>query len=48
MKFVQTNLNDHHVLEAKQIFQIVDEDAFNDESAYTNKILLYFDLIWIE
>jgi hypothetical protein len=48
MKFVQTNLSDHHVLEAKQILQIVDEDALNDESAYTNKILFYFDLIRIK
>jgi hypothetical protein len=48
MSFVHANLNDHYVLEAKQIFQIADEDALSDENAYANKILLHLDLIRVE
>jgi hypothetical protein len=45
MRFVQTNLNDHYILEAKQVFQIIDENALDDENVYTNKILFHLNQI---
>ncbi len=48
MILVQTNLNNHYVFRAKQIFQIINEDTFDDERAYSNKILLHLDLIRVE
>jgi 6-phosphogluconolactonase/glucosamine-6-phosphate isomerase/deaminase len=48
MKFMQTNLNDHYILRSKNVLQITDENAFDDENAYSNKILFYFDWIRIE
>ncbi len=48
MRFMQTNLNDHYIFRSKNVFQIIDEDAFDDENAYMNKILFYLDWIRIK
>jgi hypothetical protein len=48
MRFMQTNLNDHYISRSKNVLQIIDEDAFDDENAYSNKILFYLDWIRIK
>jgi hypothetical protein len=48
MRLVQTNLNDHYISRSKNVFQITDEDALDDENAYTNKILFYLDWVRVK
>ncbi len=48
MRLVQTNLNDHYIFRAKNVFQIVDEYTLNDEYAHSNKLLLHLDRVWVE